>query len=263
MGELVYLVYGLIGCGAGLLAGLLGVGGGVIAVPALLGVFSLIDMPQAYRMHMAVATSLAAMIFNTLSSTLAHHKRQGVVWSLVKKTVLSLSAGGLLGALLVDESSGVILEVLFGVFLCGIGLLFFRRLQPSLESHALPKNPWLSLLFFGVGTLSILLGLSGGVFSVPLLTAFKVPPKKAIGTSAAMACSMTIVGTCAFFVLGMDNLVVPYAGGYVYLPAFVIIGVTSALTAPLGAKLAHQLPDHLLRKVFGLALMGVGITMLW
>ncbi len=263
MEFLLYLVYASIGIVAGILAGLLGVGGGVIAVPSLFFLFSHLDMPQTYTMHMAVATSLSAMILNTFSSTWAHHQRQGVMWDIVKKTLLGLVLGGLCGAYIVDWISEVVLEVVFGLFLCGIGILFFRRVQPHLEAHALPKNPLLSLIFFGIGTISIMLGLSGGVFSVPILTAFKLPPKQAIGTSAAMACSMTLVGTLTFFWLGMDNIAVPYAIGYVYLPAFFVIGVTSALSAPFGVKLAHQMPDRTLRQVFGLAMIIVGMMMLW
>ena len=124
------------------------------------------------------------------------------------------------------------------------------------------KNPFLSLIFSGIGTLSVLLGLGGGLFSVPTLLAFRVPEKKAIGTSAAITCLMTIVGTLVFLALGWGETEIRGNIGFIHLRAFWVIGIVSLFFAPIGAKLAHRLPDQLLRQVFGVVLILTGISML-
>lgn len=257
-----YLAYAAIGVVAGFMAGLLGIGGGLVTVPSLFFLFTFLKFPQTYVMHLAIGTSLAAMIFNTLSSTRAHNKKKAVIWSLFKKAIPGLVLGGVIGAIAADFISGVILELVFGFFLCGVGFLFFRRIQPHLKEQKIPSNPLLSLIFMGIGALSVLLGLGGGLFSVPTLTAFRVPQKNAIGTSAAITCLMTIIGSIAFLVLGLGQVEMEGVIGFIDLPAFLTIGIISFFFAPLGAKLAHQLPDHTLRRVFGVALILTGISML-
>lgn len=261
MEFLVYCAYLLIGAIAGVLAGLLGIGGGVVTVPCLFFLFAKIGFPQAYVMHMAIGTSLAAMILNTFSSMRSHHRRHAVLWPLIKKTVIGLFIGGLIGSWVASWIPDLFLEIVFGIFLCALGVFFFRPLKSSNKPHPLPKNPLLSLIFSAIGACSIILGLSGGIFTVPTLVAFKVPQKQAIGTASAIACLMTILGTIAFLVIGIGQTDIPYSIGYIHLPSFLLIGITSFFSAPLGAKWAHQLDDAILRKVFGGVLVLTGISM--
>jgi uncharacterized membrane protein YfcA len=260
---LVYLAYGLIGAVSGVMAGLLGIGGGLITVPCLFFLFSLLQFPQAYEMHFAIGTSLAAMMFNTFSSTRAHHARGAVMWPLFKRAVPGLIGGGALGGVVAAWMSSVVLEVLFGFFLCGVGLYFVGKIQPKHTEHAIPKNPVFSLIFTGIGALSVMLGLGGGLFSVPVLTAFRIPQKNAIGTSSVITFLMTVVGTVIFLILGIGTVGVPHSIGFIYLPAFFVIGIVSFFFAPMGARLAHRLPDRLLRKIFGAVLFLTGLTMLF
>jgi uncharacterized membrane protein YfcA len=50
--------------------------------------------------------------------------------------------------------------------------------------------------------------------------------------------------------------------GYVHLPAFLGIALTSALAAPLGVATVHRLPPKLVKRLFGAFLMLVGLRML-
>ena len=259
----IYLAYGLIGAVSGVMAGLLGIGGGLITVPALFFLFSVMQFPQAYEMHFAIGTSLAAMIFNTLSSTRAHHAKGAVMWPLFKRIVPWLACGGVLGGLIAGWMSSVLLELLFGFFLCGVGLYFIGRVQPKFAAHAIPKNPLFSLIFTGIGALSVILGLGGGLFSVPVLTGFQIPQKNAIGTSAAITLLMTVVGTIIFLIIGYGTVEIPFSIGFIYLPPFLSIGIVSFFFAPMGARLAHRLSDQLLRKIFGAVLFLTGLSMLF
>ena len=51
--------------------------------------------------------------------------------------------------------------------------------------------------------------------------------------------------------------------GYLYLPAFGAIIITTLLFAPLGARLAHTIPAPLLKRGFALFLAILGLAMLW
>jgi uncharacterized membrane protein YfcA len=58
----------LAGIAGGIMAGLLGIGGGIVIVPALYLAFSLGEGDPALTMQVAVGTSLATIVFTSLSS---------------------------------------------------------------------------------------------------------------------------------------------------------------------------------------------------
>jgi uncharacterized membrane protein YfcA len=55
----------------------------------------------------------------------------------------------------------------------------------------------------------------------------------------------------------------PWMTGYLYWPAFLMMSVASISFAPLGAKLTHSLPVATLRRIFGIFLLFVGVSMLY
>jgi uncharacterized membrane protein YfcA len=85
----------------------------------------------------------------------------------------------------------------------------------------------------------------------------------AIGTSAAIGFPIALSGGAGYLLngLGVSGLP-PFSIGYIYLPALIGIAVTSYLTAPLGARLAHSLPVSQLKKGFALLLIATGLKML-
>ena len=71
----------MIGLLAGYLAGFLGIGGGFVVVPALTWLFLQNSATAPFAVHMAVATSLGTMLVTSLSSIIAHHRRQAIsIW---------------------------------------------------------------------------------------------------------------------------------------------------------------------------------------
>ena len=71
----------LLGSFTGLLAGLLGIGGGMLMVPFMSLLLESKGMPRDYILKMAVATSLATIMFTSMSSVRAHHMRGAVRWA--------------------------------------------------------------------------------------------------------------------------------------------------------------------------------------
>ena len=85
---------------AGFAAGLLGVGGGIVTVPVLEYSLRFADVPEQYRMHIAVATSLAAIIPTSISSARSHHARGAVDWALATRWAVPLLLAAFVGSLL-------------------------------------------------------------------------------------------------------------------------------------------------------------------
>jgi len=115
--EILYLwaAYALLGLFAGVIAGLLGVGGGLIVVPILAGLFASQVFATQHLMQLAVGTSLATLVFTSLSSMWAHHRRAAVNWPVMRQLSSGIVLGGWLGAVL-------------GVFMIGKSLLGFQTL---------------------------------------------------------------------------------------------------------------------------------------
>jgi uncharacterized membrane protein YfcA len=254
--------YAVVGIAAGILGGLLGIGGGVITVPCLYYIFYLIGYPHPYLMLLAIGTSLAAMIFNTAASTWAHNKRGSVLWDVCKRMAPGLIIGSIIGAFVAKYLPEKFLEIFFGVFLCILAINFLRKHPSHEEPHRLPRLPFLLLWSSGIGGISNILGIGGGTLIVPFLTAFKVPAKKAIGTSAACSFLITSIGALSYFIIGLNQVHLPEEMGYIDLPAFAIIGVVSFFAAPFGAKWTHELPIDRIRKIFALVLIVTGVSMM-
>jgi uncharacterized membrane protein YfcA len=261
--AVAYILYLIIGAAAGILGGLLGIGGGVITVPALLVMFHYLDFPQPYIMHMAIATSLAAMILNTAAATWAHNKRGAVLWPVFKKMVPGFVAGSILGALIAVWFSGVLLEIIFGLFLCALAFFFYRQKAIKIGTQKLPSMGKLSFYSCCIGATSNLMGIGGGTMVVPLLSSFKISDRNAIGTSAASTLITTLLGTISYLILGLSVIPSEEAIGFIDLPAFIIIGVVAFFLAPVGAKLTHEISQEKVRKIFAVVLVLTGLSLIF
>jgi len=257
------IAYAVIGIGSGLLAGLLGMSGGIITVPCLLFVFTWLGFPSGELMQLSIGTSLAAMVFNALSSTYSHNKSEAINWKLVKKMVPGLILGCIIGAYLGHILPNRILQLIFAVFAILLGFYFFRHKElPNVATVTLPSKPILNTYGFGVGALSNILGIGGGTMTVPLFVAFKLPLKASVATSAATGFIITFAGAVSYLIFGLGEAYYSYTFGYIYLPAFSILAVTTFIAAPYGARMAHRMETDKLKKIFALSLLLVGIAML-
>lgn len=260
--TLIFIIYALIGGVAGILGGMLGIGGGVITVPCLFYLFRFLEFPQAYVMHMAIATSLAAMIFNTLSATWSHHQHGTVLWKILKKMIPGFVLGSILGALIASALSGILLEIFFACFLFFLAFRFFIPKKQKKERVKIPSRSVLTFYSSGIGILSNILGIGGGTMTVPLLISFKIPDTKAIGTSAAATLFTSILGSISYLILGWGNVPGAQNIGLINLPAFLIVGIATFFTAPYGVKLTHELSPKKVRKIFACVLTATGILLM-
>lgn len=239
----------LSGAVAGTLAGLLGIGGGVIIVPIVTLLFEGQGIDHALAIKIALGTSLATIVVTALSSIYMHHRKGAVDWGLFRVMGPAVVVGSLAGAWAADLIPGDMLYVGFIVFLFAVAL---QMATSRVGAHrALPGRRGIALVSTGVGAISALMGIGGGALHVPFLSYCGVPVKRAIATAAAVGLPLAVSATAGYLVGGLDEAGRPPGSvGYVNLPVFGGVVAASLVFAPLGAMLAHRLPDQLLRRLF-------------
>jgi len=241
----------LLGCGTGFLAGLLGVGGGMLMVPFLTLILSNRGVDDGLAVKMAIATSMATILFTSLSSVRAHHRRGMVRWDIVRGLAPGIVIGGLVaGAGVFALLKGVWLALFFAVFVGFSATQMFVDKKPA-PSRTMPGAAGQAGAGAGIGFVSGLVGAGGGFLSVPFMTWCNVPIHNAVATSAALGFPIALANT-AGYVIGGWSLppALPGAFGFLYLPALVVIALASVSFAPLGARAAHAMDVKKLKRVF-------------
>ena len=258
----VVIIYLLLGAFAGLVAGLLGVGGGLIIVPVLVFICTGQGVAEHLIVHLAVGTSLATIVFTSISSVRAHHQHGAVLWPVFWQLTPGIVIGAWLGALFADVLASDQLRRFFGVFelLVAIQMTFNVKPRPHRQ---LPGRAGMVGAGSVIGAISAIVGIGGGTMTVPFLVWCNVAMRKAVATSSACGLPIAVAGATGFIVTGWNAVELPaYSSGYVYWPAFAGIVIASILSAPLGARLAHRLPAAQLKRIFAVLLYILGLRML-
>ncbi|MCK5003197.1 MAG: sulfite exporter TauE/SafE family protein [Gammaproteobacteria bacterium] len=258
--ALLYLSTGVF---AGLASGLLGVGGGLIIVPVLFFIFSAQNLPAEHIMHMALATSLATIIITSISSARAHHKKQAVLWPVFLLLAPGICLGAWFGGIVASDIKTDVLKPGFGIFEFIVAMYLLWNHQS--QQHAVSLDKIKSAVGgFIIGTISAIVGIGGGTLTVPFLNWHNIPMRNAVATSAACGLPIAVFGAASYIYTGWSISNLPgHTLGYVHLPAFALIIATSFLFAPVGAKLAHRLPESTLKKWFAIFLMLIGLKMIF
>ena len=258
-----WIVYLLMGLFVGFFAGLLGIGGGLILVTLMVYMFTVQEFPADRLLHLALGTSIASIVFTSISSLRAHHKHGAVRWDILRMAVPGLIAGTLFGTFVADQLKSKYLAIFFVIFVYYSAVQMFANVKPK-PTRQLPGKVGMTVVAIIVGIVSSLVGVGGGVMTIPLMSLCNVPMRQTIGTSAALGLPIAIAGTVGFIVtgLGKDHLP-PLSVGYVYLPALVGIVIGTFVTVPWGAKAAHTLPVTTLKKIFAVILFILATKMLW
>ncbi|MFN6961713.1 MAG: sulfite exporter TauE/SafE family protein [Rhodocyclaceae bacterium] len=242
--------YLALGAVAGFFAGLLGVGGGAIMVPVLALLFTAQGFPETHSMHLALGTSMAAIVFTSISSLRAHHAHGAVNFPIVKTITPGILLGTFLGAQLASQIPTRPLAIFFTVFMSYVAFQMLANIKPK-PSRQLPRPFGMFLVGSGIGAISALAAIGGGSLSVPFMVWCNVKMHEAIGTSAAIGFPIALAGSLGYLVGGWHAAGLPsWSLGFIYLPALAACVAMSWLTAPLGAKAAHRLPVVTLKRIF-------------
>ena len=252
-----YVALGLV---VGFVAGLLGVGGGLIIVPVLIVMLHSQALGSGLETQLALGTSLASILFTSLSSVRAHHRHGAVDWALVRRITPGIVLGTGAGALLAARVPGSVLAIFFVVFLFYAAIQMWFDFRPA-PHRGLPGYPGTTLAGGVIGAVSSWVGIGGGTLSVPFQLWCNVPLHRAIGTSAAIGLPIAAAGAVGYAISGPVAASLPGTFGYVHLTALACIAIGSVTTAPLGARSAHALPVGKLKRIFSLLLLAIAIRM--
>jgi len=256
----ILAVSGLI---AGFAAGLLGVGGGIVTVPVLEYSLRFADVPEQYRMHVAVATSLAAIIPTSISSARSHHARGAVDWELARRWAAPMFVAAFAGSLLASRAPLAVLAGVFGSVALLIALKMLLPLDHWRARESVPRGAAGAALASLIGGVSAVMGIGGGTLTVPTLNLCGYPIHRAVGTASFFGIVISIPGTVGYL-LAEPPVALPWATvGFVSVVGLAIITPGSMLTATLGARVAHSLSRRRLSQAFGVFLLLVGSRMLY
>ncbi len=261
-----------IGVVSGIAAGLLGIGGGLIIVPLLMLVFSAIELPlPENHIHIAIATSLATIIFTAISAIIAQQQRKHIIWPLVFKLLPGIILGSYIGAISVTHipQSGII--VFFSLFLLWVAWkMWFIQADIARTSHPdfLSRSWLLYPVSLMIGSISAILGIGGGTMTVPYLSRLYkgglIGLKKAVAISSTLGLPIALSASFGFYLQSKEQqITLDMSWGYVYVPAFIIISLTTLISTRFGVSLLHRLNRSLVSRLFALLLVLQAVQLLF
>ncbi len=257
------LVLLLMGAGGGFAAGLLGIGGGMVLVPFITMIFTARQFAPQLVVHMAIATSLATILFTSLSSVRAHHLHGAVLWPVVRLLAPGIVLGAWLGPWIGQQLDAALLALLFAAFVAFSATQMLLNKKPA-ATRQLPGAGGMLAAGSAIGVVAGLVGAGGGFLSVPFMSWCNVKIHNAVATSAALGFPIALAGTLSNIYFGWNaSQLPPYSLGYIYVPALAVIALASVAMAPLGARAAHRLPVVRLKRIFALVLYALAAYMLW
>lgn len=260
----VIIVLALTGVAVGFAEGLLGVGGCFIMVPVTFFVFKEMGYGDI-ALKLAFGSNLLVVFPTAISGAWAHTKKEAVWWKAGIILGVFEAIGALIGATITSQllSEGI-LKPAFGLVI-GLGALRMLAWKPQKTEEAPKEKPLLWACWgFSIGILCGMLGLGGGIITVPVLAvALKFKMHHAVGTSLSMMIFTSIAGSIGYLINGLSvpNLP-PYSTGYVNLLAWACLAMASIPVAQIGARTTHNLPATQLRYIFIAVMFYVALKMI-
>lgn len=242
----------ILGIFSGLLSGFFGIGSGIILVPAYIFLFEYLGFSPELIPYMATGSSGATMVFAISSGAYVHNKNNNVELDIIKFMIPGIIIGTVLGRFASIEIGFEAVNLLISIFLIAVAFQLALNFEPkevSKNSSSFEKT----IGSTSIGFLASIVGIGGGIIMVPYFKYRGSSMHKAIGNSSTLgwfiALSMTI---SAYFVYPETDQKIPYAFGSLYVPAILIVGLTSIYFARIGANLSSKSEDKTLRYGFAI-----------
>ncbi len=251
----------VIGAFAGVIAGLLGVGGGIVLVPAFFYMFDNLGYAGPQLMQICVATSLATIMATSMRSVMAHHRKGAVDWQILRQWGPWIVLGTIAGVVVASSLKSIALQAIFGVLAMIAGLYMAFGRDNWRIAQSMPAQPTRGILATTIGFLSVLMGIGGGTFGVPMMSLYNVPIHRAVATASGFGMIIAVPSVIGFLLLSVDKAP-PFTLGAINIPAFLIVIGTTLLATPWGVKLAHAMNPKPLKRAFAVFLVLVALNML-
>jgi uncharacterized membrane protein YfcA len=249
------------GAAAGILAGLLGIGGGTVIVPVVY--YGLVQNGVAANQaaHIAVATSLAAIVPAAIASFLGHWRSGNADFNFLRDWGPGIALGVVVAQVMAPHVRGAVLSGIFGLF-CLIFAVRFAAphyFRPILKSP--PGGAFRAVSGVGIGAVSGFAGIGGGILTNIVMTVSGLPMHQSIGRAAAAGVVVSIPATIAAALASEAQDAT--AIGSIDLAIWSCIAPAQTAGAWCGAKAASQIDGAILSRLLALILFGTGATMLY
>jgi uncharacterized protein len=249
------------GAGAELLAGLIGIGGGIVIVPVVF--YGLIEAgtPADQAAHVAVGTSLAAILPAALVSSVAHWRAGNTDIRFLRDWGPGIAIGVVVAQLAAPRVRGSVMTGIFAL-LCltfAARFAFPSRFGPILERP--PAGGFPSIGGAAIGLSSGLAGVGGGILTNIIMTLAGMPMHKSIGRAAAAGVVVSLPATIVAAFATVASA--PTRLGSIDLAVWASIAPAQALAAWFGARLAQGVAADNLSRIMAVALLATGAVMLY
>ncbi len=261
----------MLGAAVGVFGTLVGAGGGFILVPALLLIYPDRDPADV------ASLGLLVVFANSLSGSVAYARQGRVDYRSAAWLAVATMPGALAGALVVGFVPRRLFDAAFGVVLVCIGaFLLLRRERTAIREPVTGRGVlrreirdsdgvtyfyafhlWKGVSSsLGIGFMSSLLGIGGGVIQVPMMaTVLHFPIHIATATSQLVLVVMSGEGTFVHFATGtlaLNRSLVQ--GGF--------LGLGAVAGAQVGARVARHVRGTVILRALAVALVLVGARLL-
>jgi len=250
----------LIGFFASFISALFGGGAGLITVPTIYWLLSHYTTNHHHLMQITVTTGASIAIPIGVIATLRHYRYHNIDKTALTSTLFPVLFGAAMGTMLLTVIDSHTLKLYFGIMVIFMAFWVLRFNPERGNVYHLSK---LKLKFISalVGLISMTVGVS--VFTVPFLMKIGLPFKKAIGTSTVLVFGYSILGALSLIALGIAIAgISPGRVGYLYAPIFLSAIIPAIIGSILGAKLAHILPQHIIKYCFVAMMVIAGMLMI-
>ena len=244
------------GAVAGILAGMFGIGGGAILVPIFFHVFGLLGVPEDVRMQLALGTSLAIIVPTSIRSYMAHRQRGAVDTDLLKGWIVAVPLGTLVATVIAAKATSAELQLIFAVIALVLAFrMIFNRASWKLGDD-LPGNPVKFLVGTGIGILSGLMGIGGGILNNTFMTLYGRSIHQGVATSSGVGVLISLPGLAGYLWGGWGKPgLPPFSTGYINWLAVALLIPVTLYMAPIGVRLAHVMSKRQLEIGFGIFLI--------
>lgn len=249
----------LLGLFVGTFGTLVGIGGGLICVPIFILLLSDGGIyPFFHSAAQITGTSLVVVFANAASGTLAYIRQKRVFFHAAVPFALATLPGAWLGSSIVDKFNMEKLDFYYGLFLLFMACVMYWNAthRPSVELTEIPQGFRYSralgiIASFGVGFISSIFGIGGGVIHVPLMIyLLGFPVHVATATSHFVLACSSAFGVISHFLL--DHIV--------WVPA-IAISVGAAIGAQIGAKISKKTKSKVILALLSLAMFALGLRL--
>jgi uncharacterized protein len=249
------------GAGAGLLAGLIGFGGGVVVVPVIF--YGLVEAgtPADQAAHVAVGTSLAAILPAAVVSSLTHWRTGNTDTRFLREWGPRIATGVVIAQLAAPHVQGSVMTGIFALLCLTFAARFAlpSRFGPVLERP--PAGEFRSIVGAAVGLCSGLAGVGGGILTNIVMSLAGMPMHKSIGRAAAAG---VVVSLSATLVAAFASTASPPTRlGSIDLAVWMAIAPAQAAAAWFGARAARHVAASNLSRIAAISLLATGAVMLW